>query len=105
VAGIVSDERGYFYVADRLKNAILVFDPDFRFMYQFGYIGPRPDNLFGPKYLALDSRNRLYVSQLRDQGVSVFDIIYDESEASREGLMPDIAMHGSDMGAGQQRRR
>ena len=80
VAGIVSDDRGNFFVADRLKNAILVFDGKFQFLGQFGYRGLRPDNLFGPKYLAIDNRNRLYVSQLREHGVSVFDISYSDSE-------------------------
>jgi len=79
VAGLVIDDRGYWYIADRLKSAVLIFDPDFNFVRQFGYRGPKPDNLFGPKYLVLDSRNRLYVSQLRARGVSVFDIIYENS--------------------------
>lgn len=78
VAGIVADDQGYIYVADRLKNTILIFDRQFRFLSQFGYRGLRPDNLFGPQYLILDARGRLYISQLRDQGVSVFKINYTQ---------------------------
>jgi DNA-binding beta-propeller fold protein YncE len=74
VGGIVSDDRGYFYVADRLKSAILVFDDHFRFQTEFGYRGPRPENLVGPRQLALDGRGRLYVSQLKNRGVSVFRV-------------------------------
>jgi DNA-binding beta-propeller fold protein YncE len=72
----VADDRGYYYVADRLKRAVLIFDKDFQFQGQFGYRGSRPDNLIGPKNLALDGEGRLYVSQLRSRGVSVFKITY-----------------------------
>ena len=76
VGGIVADARGYYYVADRLKSAVLIFDKDFLFQGEFGYRGSRPDNLIGPRNLALDEEGRLYVSQLRSRGVSVFKITY-----------------------------
>ena len=76
VGGIVADDRGYYYVADKLKSAILVFDKDLQFQLEFGYRGFRPENLNGPKDLALDAEGRLYVSQLGNQGISVFQITY-----------------------------
>jgi DNA-binding beta-propeller fold protein YncE len=76
IGGIVADTEGYLYVADKLKSAILVFDKDFKFQFQFGYLGPRPENIIIPKDLALDSQGRLYVSQRGDRGVSVFQITY-----------------------------
>ena len=75
VGGIVADDQGYFYVADKLKSAILVFDKDFQFLFEFGYRGIRPENLNNPKKLAVDSQGRLYVSQL-GKGISVFQITY-----------------------------
>jgi len=75
VAGIVADDQGYYYVADKLKSAIIVFDKDFQFLFEFGYRGIRPENLNSPKKLALDSQGRLYVSQL-GKGISVFQITY-----------------------------
>jgi len=75
VADIVADDQGYFYVADKLKSAILVFDKDFQFLFEFGYRGIRPENLNNPKKLAVDSQGRLYVSQL-GKGISVFQITY-----------------------------
>ena len=74
--GIVADARGYTYVADRLKSAIIVFDQNFRFQTEFGYRGRRPHNLIGPRSLELDAKGNLYVSQLSDKGVSVFKITY-----------------------------
>jgi DNA-binding beta-propeller fold protein YncE len=75
VGGIVADDQGYYYVADKLKSTILVFDKDFRFQLEFGYRGSRPENLNGPRKLALDAQGRLYVSQL-GKGISVFQITY-----------------------------
>ena len=74
--GIVADERGYYYVADRLKSAVLIFDKNFKFVKEFGYRGRKPDNLTGPRDLSLDAEGRLYVSQLASRGVSVFKITY-----------------------------
>jgi DNA-binding beta-propeller fold protein YncE len=72
----VADDRGYFYVADRLKSAVLIFDRNFKFVREFGYRGSKPHNLTGPWNLGLDADNRLYVSQLASRGVSVFKITY-----------------------------
>ena len=74
--GIVADDRGYYYVADRLKSAVLIFDKNFKFVREFGYRGRKPENLTGPRDLSLDAEGRLYVSQLASRGVSVFKITY-----------------------------
>jgi hypothetical protein len=74
VSGIAADNQGYYYIADRLKDVVQIFDENFTFVRQFGYRGPRSDNLFGPRYLAFDSRNRLHISQINRRGVSVFQI-------------------------------
>jgi DNA-binding beta-propeller fold protein YncE len=73
--GIVADISGrYILVADLLRCRIVVFDRDLKFCTEFGYRGVSPDALIGPLGLAVDGRNRLYVSQLRDRGVSVYQI-------------------------------
>ena len=73
--GIVADISGnYILVADILRCRILVFGKDLKFCTEFGYRGLSPDALIGPLGLAVDSRNRLYVTQLRDRGVSVYQI-------------------------------
>ena len=72
----MADDRGYYYVADKLKSAIIVFDKDFQFQLEFGYRGFSPENLNGPNNLALDDEGRLYVSQLGNRGISVFQITY-----------------------------
>jgi hypothetical protein len=81
VGGIVADDRGNYYVADKLKCAVLIFDKNFNFLKEFGYRGLRPGNLIGPKNLVLDTRGRLYVSQRRSRGISVFQITHKPQTA------------------------
>ena len=81
VSGIVADDRGNYYVADKLKSAVLIFDKNFNFLKEFGYRGLRPGNLIGPKNLVLDTRGRLYVSQRRSRGISVFQITHKPQTA------------------------
>lgn len=74
VAGVAVDSRGNILVADKLKCVVMAFDKDFRFLGEFGYRGARPENMILPDDIAIDSRDRLYVSQARRRGVSVFAI-------------------------------
>ena len=77
VGGIAADDRGYYYVSDRLKHAVLIFDRNFKFVREFGYRGSKPHNLSGPRDLVIDTDNQLYVSQFASRGVSVFKILYE----------------------------
>jgi hypothetical protein len=77
VAGIVTDSRGNLLVADKLRCVVMVFDKDFKFLAEFGYRGSRPENLIVPDDLAIDQRDRVYVSQGRRRGVSVFALTSD----------------------------
>ncbi len=72
---VVTDATGkYLLVADTLRCVVLVFDKNFRFITEFGVRGYKPSNLLGPMYMAVDSKNRVYVSQLRNRGVNVYQI-------------------------------
>ena len=74
---IVADNFGNSIVCDTLRSVIIVFDKDFKFLTEFGYRGFGPGNLIAPMNLAIDDNSRIYVSQLRNRGISVFRIIYD----------------------------
>jgi len=74
VAGIVSDSRGNFLVADKLKSAVMVFDSKFNFVTQFGSRGLKPGNLISPTEIAIDKQDRIFVTQAMKKGVSVFKI-------------------------------
>lgn len=76
VSGITSDSRGNLLVSDKSRSVIMAFDKDFRFLTEFGYRGSRPENLIVPDDIAIDERDRLYVAQARDRGVSVFALVH-----------------------------
>lgn len=73
VAGIGSDDEGRIYLADTLKCAVMVFDPNFRFLGEFGGRGRKPGELISPTSLAV-TRNAVYVSQDGDRGVAAYRI-------------------------------
>lgn len=86
VSGMVADSRGNYLVADKLKCAIIVFDKNFNFIKEFGYRGDKPENLIVPQDLAIDQKDRIYVSQGRGRGISVFRLTYDDSSSDGEAL-------------------
>jgi DNA-binding beta-propeller fold protein YncE len=75
LGGIAADASGKFIlVSDTLRCVVMVFDRNFKFQTEFGFRGLEPDNLIGPMQLAVDNKNRLYVAQLRNRGISVYQI-------------------------------
>ncbi len=77
LAGVASDSKGNLLVADKLKCVVMAFDKDFNFLTEFGYRGSRPENLVVPDDIDIDRRDRVYVSQGRQRGVSVFALTRD----------------------------
>jgi hypothetical protein len=55
----------------------MVFDKEFRFIREFGYRGDKPGNLIRPNDLAMGNSGKLYVTQVRNRGVSVFSLTSD----------------------------
>lgn len=76
VAGIVSDSKGNLLIADKLKSAVMVFDKNYNFLTQFGYRGSKAENLIVPEDIAIDRQDRIFVTQARKRGVSVFKLTY-----------------------------
>lgn len=74
VAGIAKDRKGNYLLVDKLKCAVMVFDKNFNFLTQFGYRGLKPGNLIAPDEIAIDDSDRIYVTQSRMRGVSVFKL-------------------------------
>ena len=73
VGGIAADDKGYIYVADTLRCVVMVFDREFTFKTEFGYRGTEPENFIAPMdIVAMDGR--VYVTQSRSRGVSVFRV-------------------------------
>lgn len=74
VSGVARDDQGNYLVIERLRSVVMVFDKEFRFLKEFGYRGDKPANLIRPSELALGNAGRLYVTQVRNRGVSVFNV-------------------------------
>jgi hypothetical protein len=77
ISGIVTDDKGYIYVADKLRCVVMIFDKEFRFHNEFGYRGLKPGRLIVPMDLKVDAKGQLYVTQMRKRGISVFKINYE----------------------------
>jgi DNA-binding beta-propeller fold protein YncE len=76
VSDIIRDNRGNIIIADRLKSVVNLYDSNFNFLAEFGGRGDAPGSLIVPQTLAIDSDDRLYVTQLANRGVSVFRLLY-----------------------------
>ena len=75
VGPIVRDENGFIYVGDMLRSVVMVFDPDLKFVREFGYRGGRPWNLATPADLAIGG-GMLFVSSMSPKkGIVVFRVV------------------------------
>lgn len=77
LGGVIRDSQGNFIVTDKLKATVMVFDRDYNYITQFGFYGLRPENLVAPDDIVIDRDNRLYITQGRRRGVSVYKLTYD----------------------------
>jgi hypothetical protein len=77
VSSIITDNKGNYLVADKLKSVISVYDSGTRFLMEFGGRGIGPGDLITPDVLAVDGSDKLYVIQGGNRGVSVFRLIYN----------------------------
>jgi hypothetical protein len=90
VGGIAADDAGNIYVAETLRCTIIVFDNNGRFLQQISQRGEAPNKLIGPDEIMV-LNDRLYVSQMRARGVSVFRIA-----AHPKGNTPPATQEGGD---------
>jgi len=75
VSGIAADPEGNIYVADRLRCVVMIFDPGFVFLGEFGYRGDRPEDMIVPDDVVIDPLdNRVFVAQAANKGVGVYTV-------------------------------
>jgi hypothetical protein len=74
--GISRDSRGNLLIVDKLKGSVLIFDRNLAFVTQFSRRGHKRGELLYPDDLVIDSRDRVYVTQMGRRGVSVFTLEY-----------------------------
>ena len=73
VTGIALDNRGWIYVSDSYMELIQVFDSGYEFKHVLGQ-GHRVHKFMAPTGLAIDAGNRLYVTQMLGNKVSVYEL-------------------------------
>ncbi|HXH28679.1 MAG TPA: hypothetical protein VNL37_06515 [Candidatus Polarisedimenticolia bacterium] len=73
-SGIVGDDAGHLFIADKGRGVVLVFDDRLEFVTEFGAAAPERGGLVRPTDLALGDAGKLYVTQARDRGVAVFQV-------------------------------
>jgi hypothetical protein len=71
VGAAAFDEQGNVFLLDRLRSVVQEFDPDLKFVQEFGYRGTGPTNLVAPYDLAVGN-GKIFVSQAGRRGVKVF---------------------------------
>jgi hypothetical protein len=72
--GISRDAEGRYFVADKLRRVVLVFDRSFRFLLEFGGDPSQPGHLGRPSDVVADGAGRLYVTQVGRSGVFAYDV-------------------------------
>lgn len=73
--GVALDKNGNILVADKLRCVVMVFDrTNFALLKEFGNRGFKPGDLIGPDDILVDSKNKVYVSSLRNRGISVYQL-------------------------------
>jgi len=77
VSGVATDDRGNIFVTDILRCTVSVFNKEFKFQAQFSQRGLGLGDLIAPSELVIDKTGKLYVSQSRNRGISVFRVTYD----------------------------
>lgn len=71
---VVIDRAGNFFVSEYGENdRIQVFDPDGKWLRQWGGHGYEPGQFLRPRALAIDDQDRLYVADSCNHRIQVFD--------------------------------
>lgn len=74
VSGIAVDDDGYIYLSDRNRSVVMIYSPDLKFRYEFGYRGVGPDSLIVPRDLGVDGKGTVYVAQMGKRGIKAFRV-------------------------------
>ncbi len=100
---VVADRSGNLYVSEYGNtDRIQVFDPDGKWLRQWGGHGYEPGEFLRPRALAIDPDDNLYVADSCNHRIQVFDtngklLRYWGSRGTEPGKMAfpyDVAVHG-----------
>jgi sugar lactone lactonase YvrE len=72
--GIAADKAGNYFVSDKLRNVVIVFDSKLNFVLEFNSLGQSEAYMTGPSIMDIDGAGRLYVGQISNRGVNVYQV-------------------------------
>ena len=74
VSGIDRDDEGRIFVADKNRGVVMIFDPGYRLLAEFGG-DPEQGGVLGlPANVVVDGRGKAYVTQIGQRGVWTYDV-------------------------------
>ncbi|MCK4547952.1 MAG: NHL repeat-containing protein [Candidatus Eisenbacteria sp.] len=83
--GIALDHRGYLYVVDMGNNRVQVFDPEGRFLFEFGIFGSENGQFIEPVGATADHGFSVAVTDARNERWQTFDLDGNFLAASLDG--------------------
>lgn len=72
--GVAADKAGNYFVSDKLRNVVIVFDSKLDFVLEFNSLGQNEAYMTGPSIMEMDDEGRLYVGQISNKGVNVYQV-------------------------------
>jgi hypothetical protein len=72
--GVAATDQGYILVADILNQLVAVFDGDLNFVTELPTGREGPQTLLGPVSVAAGAGGRVYVGEIGQRGVAVFQL-------------------------------
>ncbi len=80
VTDAVQDSRGNFYVAEYGQyDRIQKFDPEGKYMFEWGGHGEKPGQFIRPQNLVIDQNEHIWVADACNHRIQVFDISGDDA--------------------------
>lgn len=85
VTDAVQDASGCYYISEYGEfDRIQKFDPEGRFIFQWGRHGGEPGEFRRPQAMALDAEGQLWVCDAGNHRVQIFDLSNDQAEVVKE---------------------
>ena len=82
---MTTDRRGNLLVVDNRGSAVVTFSAGGRLLARFGSRGTAQHQFAGPHYVAVDSQDRVVVTDFHNHSVKVGHVVREGGHRSREG--------------------
>jgi hypothetical protein len=84
--GVITDRRGYIWVADTLRHIVPIFDPGGRFLDYIGTFGAGPGQFAFPSGIAANRDDRIVVLERVNARLQCFELYKPSTEGDGETI-------------------